>query len=118
MTTRDYSANMGLETNSILTKGESTAGASLLREMPSLRAQHAVSVRTAKAHLSALLEQVATGQEVLITSDGVPKARLVPVSTENRRPFLGTRAHLAAMPAWSGGKSAEEIIREDRDSRD
>ena len=35
-----------------------------------------VSVRDAKAHLSALLEWVAAGQELTITSDGLPKARL------------------------------------------
>ena len=35
-----------------------------------------VSVRDAKAHLSALLEWVAGGHELTITSDGLPKARL------------------------------------------
>jgi hypothetical protein len=33
------------------------------------------------------------------------------------KPFTGTREHLAKMPPWRGGPTAEEIIREDRDSR-
>jgi prevent-host-death family protein len=77
-----------------------------------------ISVRSAKAHLSGLLEEVAAGREVVITSDGVPKARIVPMSTEAQRPvFTGTREHLAAMPKWQGGPTAEELVREDRDGR-
>ena len=77
-----------------------------------------VSVRTAKATLSALLEMVAAGREVLITSDGRPKARLVaPLAAKPRKVFTGSAAHLALMPAWRGGQTADEIIREDRDSR-
>ncbi len=76
-----------------------------------------VSVRTAKTHLSALLEEVARGREVTITSDGRPKARLVPIdASKARAPFRGTREHLADMPAWTG-VAAEEIIRADRDGR-
>ncbi len=40
-----------------------------------------ISVRSAKAHLSALLELVASGTEVTITSDGKPKAKLVSVAS-------------------------------------
>ncbi len=77
-----------------------------------------ISVRAAKAHLSGLLEEVAAGREVVITSDGVPKARLVPMAREPEgKPFTGTREHLKRMPPWRGGPTAEEIIREDRDSR-
>ena len=118
VTTRDYIGANHMTSSAIISDGELLAASPLLREIPatgSLRSS--VSVRTAKAHLSGLLDQVASGQEIVITSDGVPKARLVPASTEKRRPFLGTRAHLAAMPAWQGGPSADEIVREDRDSR-
>ncbi|HEY1170452.1 MAG TPA: type II toxin-antitoxin system prevent-host-death family antitoxin [Verrucomicrobiae bacterium] len=77
-----------------------------------------IPVRAAKAKLSALLEMVASGQEVTITSDGVPKAVLTPVTKrEQRKVFTGTREHLKKMPAWKGGPSAEEIIREDREGR-
>jgi prevent-host-death family protein len=37
------------------------------------------SLRESKAHLSALVEQVARGEEVVITVRGKPKARLVPI---------------------------------------
>lgn len=77
-----------------------------------------VSVRSAKAHLSALLEMVASGREITITSDGEPKAILSPVSKrQTRKVFTGTREHLKQMPPWRGGPTAEETIREDRDGR-
>ena len=75
-------------------------------------------MRAAKAHLSGLLDEVAAGREVIITSDGVPKARLVPMSAEmERKPFTGTREHLKKMPPWTGGPTADELVREDRDGR-
>lgn len=84
--------------------------------MPSIG--EVISVRSAKAHLSGLLDLVARGREIVITSDGKPKARLVPADAAPRRqPFTGTREHLKTMPPWSGGPTAEEIIREDRDAR-
>lgn len=77
-----------------------------------------IPVRAAKAKLSALLELVARGQEVTITSDGAPKAVLSPVARrEQRKVFTGTWEHLKKMPPWRGGPTAEEIIREDRDGR-
>jgi prevent-host-death family protein len=77
-----------------------------------------IPVRAAKAKLSALLELVARGQEVTITSDGVPKAVLSPVGRRgHRKVFTGTWEHLKKMPPWRGGPTAEEIIREDRDGR-
>ncbi|NJM55371.1 MAG: type II toxin-antitoxin system Phd/YefM family antitoxin [Verrucomicrobiae bacterium] len=77
-----------------------------------------IPVRAAKAKLSALLEMVAGGREVTITSDGVPKAVLLPVHQhQTRKVFTGTLEHLRKMPAWQGGPTAEEIIREDRDGR-
>ena len=77
-----------------------------------------ISVRAAKTHLSALLEQVARGLEITITSDGEPKALLSPIGKRGKpKVFTGTREHLKTMPPWRGGPSAEEIIREDRDGR-
>jgi len=77
-----------------------------------------IPVRAAKAKLSALLELVAGGQEITITSDGLPKAVLSPVSkAKSRKVFTGTWEHLKKMPPWRGGPTAEELIREDRDSR-
>lgn len=76
-----------------------------------------INVRAAKAHLSALLEEVARGREVVITSGGKPKARLVPPERDGR-PFTFTDEDRLRMPPWQGGMTADEIIREDRDSRD
>ena len=78
----------------------------------------AIPVRAAKAKFSALLELVAGGQEVTITSDGKPKAVLSPVGQrEQQKVFTGTWEHLKKMPPWRGGPTAEETIREDRDGR-
>lgn len=76
-----------------------------------------IPVRAAKAKLSALLELVASGQEVTITSDGLPKAVLSPVRPErSRKVFMGMGDYLSKQPIH-GGPSAEELIREDRDAR-
>lgn len=76
-----------------------------------------VNVRAAKDHLSSLLEEAASGNEVIITSDGVPKAKLVPVRGE-RRVFRVDWALLNSIPMKAGAPSAEAIVREDRDGRD
>ena len=119
VTTCDYIASMKTEETSVLRDGEEEATSSVVREISPLPGVGAaISVRAAKAHLSGLLDQVAAGREVVITSDGVPKARLVPMGGESqRKPFLGTREHLKTMPPWRGGATAEEIVREDRDAR-
>lgn len=76
-----------------------------------------VTVRDAKSHLSALLEWVAGGREITITSDGKPKARLVPASpTPERKVFRGMGEFLLSQPIH-GGPTADELIREDRDGR-
>ena len=76
-----------------------------------------VTVRDAKAHLSALLEWVAAGHELTITSDGQPKARLVSAAaTKSRKVFMGMGDYLMKQPVH-GGPSADEIIRAERDSR-
>jgi prevent-host-death family protein len=76
-----------------------------------------IPVRAAKAKLSALLELVAGGQQVTITSDGEPKAVLSPVAKPKpRKVFTGMGDYLMKQPIHSG-PSAEEIVREDRDAR-
>jgi len=102
-----------------LSDGEPVVRSAVMQEvalMPGLG--EAISVRAAKTHLSGLLDLVASGREVVITSDGKPKAKMVPFDSKaHRRPFSGTDAHLATMPPWKGGPTAEEIIRADRDGR-
>jgi prevent-host-death family protein len=76
-----------------------------------------IPVRAAKAKLSALLELVAQGQKVTITSDGLPKAVLSPViAGQGRKPFAGMGEFLRRQPIHAGA-SAEEVVREDRDAR-
>ena len=75
-------------------------------------------MRLAKAKLSALLELVASGQEVVITSDGKPKARLVSAeAAQSRKVFTGMGDYLKSMPIQTQGPLADEIVRADRDGR-
>jgi prevent-host-death family protein len=119
VTTRDHIGGMKASESSLLRGTDDANAPSVVRELTELPGVgHTISVRAAKAHLSGLLEEVAGGREVVITSDGVPKARLVPMSHKReRKVFTGTREHLSKMPKWSGGPTAEELIRADRDSR-
>lgn len=76
-----------------------------------------ISVRAAKAHLSALLDLVAGGTEVTITSDGQPKAKLVKASPARpRKVFQGMDEYLSRQPIHRG-MSAEEAVNLDRDAR-
>jgi len=77
-----------------------------------------IPVRAAKAKLSALLDMVAAGQEVTITSDGIPKAVLSPVrDPKSRKVFTGMGDYLKSMPVQTEGPFADEIVRADRDGR-
>ena len=49
-----------------------------------------VGIFEAKTHLSALLEKVSQGQEVLITKRGEPIARLVPAQRSDRTQVAAT----------------------------
>ena len=119
VTTRDYIGGMKAHEAATLPTGEEGTMSSVVREMaPRAGVGLTISVRAAKAHLSGLLDEVAAGHEVVITSDGVPKARLVPMDAgAQQKPFSGTREHLKKMPPWRGGLTAEQIIRADRDAR-
>ena len=120
VTTRDYVGDMKASESNVLRGNDDETLSSVVREFTELPGVgHTISVRAAKAHLSGLLDEVAAGREVIITSDGVPKARLVPMAVgTQRKPFSGTREHLRTMPKWKKGDlTADEIIRADRDGR-
>ena len=74
------------------------------------------SVRTAKAKLSEFLTRAAAGEEIVITSDGKPKAKLVGISAIHT-PYRVCRRLLTATTR-KPGMSAEDLIRMDRDGRD
>jgi prevent-host-death family protein len=48
----------------------------------------------AKTHLSALVDEAAAGQEIVIAKAGVPKARLVAVRPARRRRPGGSRGRI------------------------
>jgi len=77
-----------------------------------------VPVRAAKAKLSALLELVASGTAVTITSDGKPKAVLRPIEAAPPQAGFEPAWDLLEMaPMQREGPFAEELIRADRDAR-
>lgn len=78
----------------------------------------AISIPAAKQHFLALLDLVASGQTITLTTDGQPKAVFAPVGGGSAGAvFTGTRRHLESMPPWRGGATAEETVREDREGR-
>ena len=127
MVTRDYIGAMKAKTSLPLYKqrppalklAAESSGPMALREAVALPGMGlTIPVRAAKAKLSALLELVAGGQEVTITSDGKPKAVLSPVGMHKaRKVFTGMGDHLKSMPMQTKGPFADEIIRADRDGR-
>jgi prevent-host-death family protein len=87
-----------------------------LAEVPAaLRKRASVSVREAKDQLSALLQRVADGEEIVVTSDGQPKAMLVKF-----RPIMGGKPWRplgAFLTDQSMGPDSTETVRTERDSR-
>ena len=109
-----------MEPESLMLKdGDDERPASLLRETAVMEGVgEVISIRAAKAQLSALLDWVARGHEVTITSDGVPKARLVKAAPiKPRRVFKGMGEFLKNRAPQTPGPSAEELVRADRDGR-
>ena len=94
---------------------EGTPG--VLREAAVGTLEPSVTIRDAKAHLSALLEWVSRGRAVVITSDGKPKARLVPASPDAPRKLFRGMGEFLLGQAVHGGPTGDELVREDRDSR-
>ena len=86
-----------------------------VEEPAAVRRRTEVSVREAKDHLSALLLRAEAGEEIVITSDGEPRAMLV-----RHRPILGGKpwhslaAFRATMPMTA---DSTPVIREMRDGR-
>ena len=79
----------------------------------------AYSIAQAKAHLSALLEQVARGEPVTLTKRGKPVARIVPAGALNPKPKLDLAAlekFRASLPHSALNSAA--MVRKMRDEAD
>jgi prevent-host-death family protein len=87
----------------------------VLKDAAVLEGPVLINVRAAKDSLSSLIERAANGLETIITSDGKPKAKLVPVQRK-RKPFHADWELLKSIPIRKGAKRSEDIIREERDS--
>jgi prevent-host-death family protein len=74
------------------------------------------NVRMAKARLSELLERATAGEEVVITRQGKPIARLVALAADTN-PFRVNRGLLRRKVRRKGARS-EVLVREDRNGRD
>jgi prevent-host-death family protein len=55
-------------------------------------------IREARQNLSALIEDVRKGHEIVITDRGRPVARLVPPISSSAKPFRGRSAFRRRMP--------------------
>ena len=76
------------------------------------------SVRQAKARLSSLLESAARGEEVIITSHGQPRARIVAIPAPKVQTLDLKRIRRMARKGWTGKPArpdATEMISQARD---
>ena len=71
-----------------------------------------VTLAEAKAHFSHLLDQVETGEEIIITRRGQPVARISPI-LKPKQPVKSLAQFRSQMPRWR--KSSAELLREMRD---
>lgn len=72
-----------------------------------------VSVREAKDNLSSLLERAANGEDIVVTSDGQPKAMIVRYKIRvTGKPFKPDREWTRSMPMT---EDSTEMIRKMRD---
>ncbi len=76
------------------------------------------TVRTAKARLSELLDRAAAGEEIVITCDGRPKAKLIGVDAAAATFRVNRRLLRLGVRPGKHARRAETIVREDRDARD
>ena len=61
---------------------------------------HATNIHDAKTHLSKLLEQVANGDEIIISNRGTPVAKLIPYKAEPRKLGLLANAYFETDDCW------------------
>lgn len=77
---------------------------------------HTVSVANAKAHLSALLDQVESGEEITITRNGKAVATLHPVS-QPKKPLDLAQLDSLRKGVPPSAQSSVELLRQLRENR-
>jgi prevent-host-death family protein len=87
-----------------------------IQESPAVYGRRSeVSVREAKDNLSALLMRAAGGEEIIVTSDGHPKAMITRVRTELRlKPW---RTHHDLLDKLPVTPDSTDLVREERDAK-
>jgi prevent-host-death family protein len=78
-------------------------------------AMRSTGIREARQHLSAILDEVRKGREVVITDRGRPVARIVPPRHHAERPFSSHRRFRATIRLR--GKGLGATVTEDREDR-
>jgi prevent-host-death family protein len=71
-----------------------------------------VNIHEAKTHLSRLLEEVCSGQEIIIAKSGKPLARLVGLKEAPKRRRLGRLAGQFTVPTDFNAPLSEEALKE------
>ena len=94
---------------------DETSAYEIKEEITKYQAPIQMNVRMAKDRFSHVVELASQGNEVIITSDGVPKAKVIPY-VKVRKPYV---PNWELIKEWgtAKGRTGAEIIREDRDSR-
>ena len=70
-----------------------------------------VSTSEAKTHLSALLDEVARGETIIITKRGRPVARLTPPEAPDRETAIAAAKTLRDLRRRVGWATTEDILR-------
>jgi prevent-host-death family protein len=90
-------------------------GEAKVEEPSAIRRRTEVSVREGKDQLSALLQRVEAGEEIVITSDGEPKAMLVRFRpTLAGKPWQSLATFRASMPMAPDSTKLVAAARADR----
>lgn len=96
-------------------KALASRGEARLEEPPATRRRVEVSVREAKDQLSALLQRAEAGEEIVITSDGEPKAMIVRFRpTPGGKPWQSLADFRATQPMQPDSTAAISEMREGR----
>lgn len=76
-----------------------------------------LNVREAKARFSEVLKAASKGSEFIITSNGEPQAKIIPLRSKGKALHVNLQK-LLAMPRTPAHLNAEILIGDERTSRD